>query len=168
MIAFTPTASFRSTPRRAFRLADPRLQVRLALGIFATTLVFGLLAVGNSYAAYKSLFDVALSTVPIPLGEVLLDQTRHFLTVTTILATGYALAVLGLSVIFVQRMIGPLVAIERHVRSLRSGDYSSRIGLRSGRSIFAVIAVQLNELAMRLDREATESELQSHRAAQAA
>lgn len=153
----TPSSwtDFRSTARRSFRLGDPRHQVRLALTILATTVAFGLLAAGNSYAAYKSLVDAAVRTAPIPLFDLLSEQTGHFIRVTSILVTGYALAVIALSVIFVQRLIGPIVAIERHVRALKSGDYSSRVGLRRGQSIFSTLAVQLDELAMRLDGDAT-------------
>lgn len=161
-------SAFRSTPRRSFRFTNPRQQVRLAIAILVTTFVFSLLAAANSYAAYKSLVDVAVSTAPIPLSEILQEQTRHYITVTSILATGYALAVLALSVIFVQRIVGPIVAIERHVRKLKSGDYSSRIGLRSGRSVFSTVAVQLNELAMRMGGEATEAGLREEGAARAA
>jgi methyl-accepting chemotaxis protein len=151
-----------SSPRRTFRLAQPGQQARLAVAILAITFVFGMLMVGNSYAAYKSLVDVALSTAPAPLGEDIQEQTRHYIRVTSTLATAYALAVLALSMVFVRKMIGPVVAIERHARALKSGDYSSRIGMRTGRSIYSALALQLNDLATRLDHEASETELRGH------
>jgi signal transduction histidine kinase len=145
-------------PRRAFRMMNPGQQARLALAIIVTTLVFCLLAVGNSVAAYGSLIDAALSTAPMQLADDLQNQTHHYLRITSALAIGYALAVLAISVIFVNRMTGPVVALERHVIALKSGDYSSRIGLRSGRSIYSGVAHQLNELATRLGSETSQRE----------
>ena len=159
----TSQSSSWSAQRRTFRFGEPRQQARLALVTLATTVLFGLLAFGNSYAAYKDLIDVAVTTSPTPIGEDLREQTRQFMKVTSALAAGYALAVLAISMIFVQRIVGPLVAVERHVRALKAGNYSSRIELRGGASIFSDLALQLNDLAMKLHREASESELRASR-----
>jgi len=138
--------------RRTFRFAEPGQQLRLSLGILAVSLAFYLLFVGNSYAAYFGMFRAIFSTAPIMMGEDLEVQTAHYIRVTTMLVAAYSLAVVGLSVAFVHRITGPIVALERHARALKSGKYSSRVALRSGREVHAELARQLNELATSLEQ----------------
>ena len=147
-----------ASARRTFRLIEPGQQLRLAAAILAVTLIFCGLAVGNSYAAYRTLVEVAFDHTPVRMGEDIAEQTRHYVRVTTTLVLGYALAVLALSVVFVRRLVGPLVALERHAHALRSGDYRSRVGLRAGSQVYAGLASQLNELAQRLEQGARREE----------
>ena len=83
----------------------------------------------------------------------LLEQTQHYLVVSSALLVGYALAMGGASVAFVHRLTGPTVALRRHVRALKSGDYSSRVVLRGGKNAHCELAELLNELAEVLERE---------------
>jgi HAMP domain-containing protein len=156
------SSSFRpldTQPRRLFSFADPRLQARLAIAILAVTSVFSLLAVGNSYAAYGTLLELAISEIPEMFSDDLMAQTRRYIRVTSTLAVAYAAAVGALSLIFVHRLTGPLVALERHARALETGDYSSRVALRAGASAYAGLAAKLNGLAARLEADQEPSEV---------
>lgn len=140
------------SPRRTFRLVQPAQQMYLAGAILGLTVVFGGLSIANSYAAFGRMFGVALSTAPVPVGSEMSEQTYHFLRVTLTLAVAYGLCALALSMIFVRRLVGPVVALERQIRAIRSGDYGSRVKLRSGQSTYSGMATHLNELAMSLEQ----------------
>jgi signal transduction histidine kinase len=126
-------------------------QIRLYLTIVGTTLLFYLLFVGNSYAAFFNLFHAVLSSAPIAIGEDLAVQATHYVRVTVIMVAAYTLAVVAISAAFIHRLTGPIVALERHARALKSGKYESRVALRSGGGSHAELARQLNELASTLE-----------------
>jgi HAMP domain-containing protein len=71
-------------------------------------------------------------------------------SVTLILLVAYLLAVLGLASAAVLRLTGATVALERHVRALKAGDYAARAKLRQGDTVHAELASELNELAAKL------------------
>ena len=64
---------------------------------------------------------------------------------------GYALAMIGASVALVNRLLGPMIALNRHVRPLTEGRYSSRVKLRGAGGVHAQLAQHLNELAIELE-----------------
>jgi hypothetical protein len=147
--------------RRAWRLACPRPLLRLAFSVLGTSVLFGLLAVANSYAAFGPLLGSALSTAPAVFGTEIDAQTAHYVVVSATLALGYALAVIAVCVSFVHRITGPTVALERHARALKGGLYASRVALRDGDRVHTDLARHLNDLAAQLERAERESQRQA-------
>ncbi|MGH0036413.1 MAG: hypothetical protein ACQGVK_15405 [Myxococcota bacterium] len=139
--------------RRSWRLERPRPLIRLALGVLGTTVLFGALAVGNSYAAYAPLVGSMLSTAPVVFGPEIDEQTARYVIVSSALALGYTFSVLAICVSFVHRLTGPMVALERHASALKSGHYGSRVTLRGGERLHIALARHLNDLAGQLERE---------------
>lgn len=149
----TSMMPFRFSERRAFRIAEPRQQARLTSWMLGISLLFLALVIGNSYAAYGSLIGSALATVPTILVPDILLQTQHYIVVSAVLAGSYAIAMVAASIAFVHRLTGPVVAFERHVDSLKRGDYSARVFLRDNDGSHARLARQLNDLAAALEHQ---------------
>lgn len=147
----------RFNQRRTFALANPDQQVRLALTVLGISLVFLLLAAVNSYSAYARLLTNVVSASPSVWQDDLVAQTQHYIVVSAALGLGFALAMIGASVAFVNRMVGPMIALNRHVRALKGGRYSSRVKLRGGGGVHAELAQHLNELAIELEDRANKT-----------
>jgi HAMP domain-containing protein len=136
--------------RRLWRFYAPAAQLGLAAWMLAVTLGFAALFVLNTWAAYGRMSDVVLSLAPQAFRTDVTLQGAQYTTVTLILMVGYLLAVLGLASAAVHRLTGATVALERHVRALKSGDYAARVKLRAGDGVHAELASELNELAAKL------------------
>jgi HAMP domain-containing protein len=136
--------------RRLWRFYAPGAQLGLAVWMLVVTLGFAALFVFNTWAAYGRLMDVVLSLAPQAFRNDVTLQGVQYTTVTLILLVGYLLAVMGLAAAAVHRLTGATVALERHVRALKGGDYSARVKLRASDSVHAELASELNELAARL------------------
>ncbi|MGH0032028.1 MAG: hypothetical protein ACQGVC_19730 [Myxococcota bacterium] len=151
------TAAFTPLPheRRFVRFSAPSQQLRLAFGVFALTLLFAALIGGNSYLAYGRLMAAVFSVAPDAFRTEMALQTSQFATVTGALLLAYALALVAVCGAYVNRLTGPTVALERHVRALRQGEYRSRVRLRGGGELHAPLARLLNDLADQLEKEAT-------------
>ena len=155
MDALLPSIN-RFTPRnarRSFRLLHPGAQLRLALYVLAVGLGFGILFVLNSYAAYGRLFDAAMALSEPVLAKEIQAQTSSYLGVSLALVAGYAACVLAITVVYLRRLLGPLVAMERHVKALEFGNYSSRLVLREDNPLHRGLVRRLNGLATRLDSQ---------------
>ena len=151
--------SLRPCQRRTFGATSPRQQIRLAVTVLGITGLFMALAAGNSYAAYSSMLNTAVSMTPESWVDDVIAQTRIYTVVSSTLAVGYFLAIIGASVAFVHRVVGPLVALRRHVHELERGRYRSRVNLRGGGGgVLAEFADQLNDLAATLEDRERESE----------
>jgi hypothetical protein len=137
--------------RRTIRMVRPGVQLKLALYLLGVSFVFSLMLGFNSYAAYGKLLHGTLATAPAPFTEDIVEQTQPFLKTTFVLLGGYVLTVLGVTIGYLHRVVGPIVAIERHLRALQRGDYTSRCSVRSSDRLYAEVADQLNELASRLE-----------------
>lgn len=142
----------RRQQRRTFRILRPDLQLRMGLTFLALTFVFGVLFALNSYAAFGKLYDALLATAPEIFQGEFGAQARSYLYVSSAILAGYLLAVFGVCVAMVHRLVGPTVALERHVRALKLDDYSSRLHLRSDDSAYNELARHLNDLAERLEQ----------------
>lgn len=138
--------------RRSIRFSVPGPQMRLASSVLGVALVFGVLFAANSYAAYARLFGATLSLAPKVLVAEIAEQTHHYLAVSAVLLVGLVFAVGAVSVATLHRLLGPLVAIERHVQALSAGHYTARLELRTSDAVFATVARQLNDLARELER----------------
>lgn len=137
--------------RRTIRMVRPGVQLKLAVYLLAVSFGFALLLGFNSWAAYGRLFHGTLATAPAPFANDIVEQTTPFLKSTLALLGGYVIAMLGVTIAYLHRVVGPMVAIERHLRALQRGDYASRVMLRSSDHLYADVADQLNELASRLE-----------------
>jgi hypothetical protein len=136
--------------RRFLRFTAPGAQLRLALCVLGVTLGFAALFFLNSYAAYGTMMEKALSLVPEAMRGDIALQTVQYGSVTLALVIGYLLALVGLSGASVHWLTGATVAMERQVRALKEGDYGARVQLRQGDAVHAELAKQLNELAAQL------------------
>jgi hypothetical protein len=137
--------------RRSVRLIKPGVQVKLAIYLIVITFGFTLLLGFNGWAAYGRLLAGSMTTAPAPFKQDVVEQTRPFVHASLALLGGYLFAMLGVTIAYLHRVIGPIVAIERHLRALQRGDYTSRVTLRSGDHLYADLGDQLNELASRLE-----------------
>jgi hypothetical protein len=137
--------------RRSVRLIRPRVQLTLAVYLLAISFGFGLLVAFNSWSAYARLFDGTLSSAPAPFRQDIMAQTHLYLNTSFALLGGYIVAILAVTIGYLHRVVGPTIALERHLRALQRGDYASRVSLRSDDHLYAELADQLNELASRLE-----------------
>jgi len=151
-----PPIGPRDTRRRARNLLlDPALQLRLPIHILWVTVVCAVLLIANGAFSFRSLFWDAMAHRVEYLDPVLRAQMGDFLIVTVAIVLGYALVVLGLSVLLSHRLVGPTVALRRHVEALKNGDYGSRVRLRK-HDAFAELAHDLDELAELLEKTSKE------------
>jgi hypothetical protein len=138
------------TRRRTIRLTQPRAQLKLAAYLIFASVGFVSLEIFNSWAAYARLAEHTLSFAPAASTQEVLDQTQDYLHTSLALLAGFAFSVLVVSIGYVHRLLGPIVAFERCLRALRSGDYAARIAVRSDDYLYAELASQLNHLAAQL------------------
>ena len=136
--------------RRAFRLLHPGVQLRLAAYVLAVTAGFAALFAFNSWAAYGEIYGATLSSTEAPFEQEIGAQTRSYVGVSLVLLVGYSLTMLAVTIAYVHRLIGPTVAVERHVRALERGDFTSRVALRDDEVLYTELAYRLNGLATRL------------------
>jgi len=150
-VASTPSRGFFTlNPRRKAKnmLLQPGLQLRLPVYMLLLTLaLLGLLA-AHTYEVYGRLFALAIaeSNQPEWFRRTLDAQTGDFALVWGALGLTYTLAVLTVCIVYVHRMVGPIVPFRRHIEALKNGDFSSRVKLRRG-DAFEDVASDLNELA---------------------
>ncbi len=136
--------------RRAIRLPAPFAQLKLPVYLLILTLAFGALFAWHSIAAYERLYGLVISSIPESHRVLLLDQTRDFAIVSATILTGYALFVLGVCLAYSHGLLGPLVALRRHVQALKDGEYGSRVELRESDRAYLDVAQDLNDLAQSL------------------
>ena len=137
--------------RRTLRLIKPQAQLKLGVYLLFVSLVFGGLVAANSWSAYAKLFEATLSTAPAPLKHDILEQTRNYMNISLALLLGYVLTILAVTIGYLHRLIGPTVALERQLRAMLRGDYSSRLELRSNDDLYTELGDQINELASRIE-----------------
>ena len=142
------------TRRRTVRLIRPRAQLELAAYVILLSVAFVSLELFNSWSAYAGIAEHTMSFAPSELRQSVLDQTQDYLQTSLVLLSGFVIAVLILSIGYLHRLLGPIVAIERFLRSLRSGNYDERIKLRGGDHLYGELASQLNQLAAELQESA--------------
>jgi hypothetical protein len=141
-----------SHSRRAIRVVEPVVQLRLPLTLVALTAVFVAAFVWNSHAAYERLVDLGLAHVQDALRGTVVELTGDFLIVSCAILGAYLLAVTGVCLAHTHRLIGPRVALLRQIEALKKGDYEARVTLRQGDRVFHEVARDLNDLAQILER----------------
>lgn len=140
---------FTLNPRRKSwnMLLRPNLQLRLPIYVLGLTFVFVGLLAAHTYDVYGRLFTLAITESGQPewFERTLRAQTGDFAWVWGAIGLGYMLAVLATCIVYVHRMVGPIVPIRRQIEALKNGDYGSRIALRSA-DAFDDVAADLNDL----------------------
>jgi hypothetical protein len=151
MDATSERPAFLADPRRSFRLLHPGIQLGLALHVLAVGACFGLLFVWHAWHAYADLVTRSLASAPAALEVQLRQQTWSFAVVSLVMGVGYVLVVVGVCVAWSHRLLGPTVALRRHLQALRSGRCPGPLRLRRTDGPFLPVADALNEVARLLD-----------------
>jgi hypothetical protein len=140
--------------RRTIRLIMPSAQLKLAAYLLIISFAFAAMVAFNSWSAYGRLLEAGLESAPADVRQDLVEQTRNYFYSSLTLIAGYVLVVLAFAIGYLHRLLGPIVAIERCLRSLRNGDHSARVTLRDHDRLFADLGRQINELAALVQRSA--------------
>jgi len=134
-------------------LLRPTLQMKLPLYTLLLSFTFGLLALLLFYIYFEQLYVMMLenTTQGSYLRTAVSMQTNNFLEATSMLLIGYILLMVAVTTIYTHRIIGPTVALKRHIRALKDGLYSHRVHLRKHDEL-KDMAADLNELAEILEQ----------------
>jgi hypothetical protein len=139
--------------RRSIRLIKPRAQLKLAAYLLIISFGFGLAQAFHSWTAYGGLMHRAIASAPPLLQQDLLDQTQAYLHASLALLGGYVIVMLAVSIGYLHRVIGPTVALERYLRSLKEGNHPARLALRKGDDeLYADLVQHLNDIAAQMMR----------------
>ena len=138
--------------RRTIRLLRPAVQLRLPLYLLGISLFFVAAMAAVAYAGLMQPIGFVVAELPQSLAATLALVLRDFATVASAATLAYVLVVLLVSVVYMKRLVGPVVAFHRHVEALKNGDYHSRVQLRD-KDCFEDLAQDLNELAGLLERD---------------
>jgi len=138
--------------RRVIRFPEPMTQLRLPAYLLIATLACGALFAWQSHAAYERMYELVISEVPETYALMIREQTHDFAVVSATILAGYVLVVTGLAIGYSHRLIGPVVALRRHIQALKDGNYRSRTKLRQSDTAYLEMANDLDELAKILGR----------------
>ncbi len=139
--------------RRAVRILEPAVQVRLPIYLMFATLLFVAFFAWNGWAAFRRLAELTLADSPEIFIGTIWEQTGAFLVVSAALLTGYIAVVSGVCLAYTHRLIGPRIALARQISAMKRGDYTSRVKLRKHDTVYREVARELNDLAQTLERE---------------
>ena len=134
-------------------LLRPTLQMKLPLYTLLLSFTFGLLALLLFYIYFEQLYVMMLenTTQGSYLRTAVSMQTSNFLEAASMLLIGYILLIVAVTTIYTHRIIGPTVALKRHIRALKDGLYTHRVHLRKHDEL-KDMAADLNELAEILEQ----------------
>jgi len=129
-------------------LLRPMLQIKLPLYILFLSFTFGALAMLLGYFYFEQLYMMMLenTTQGTYLHKTISEQVNNFMESSVMLLIGYVILVAVVTIVYTHRMIGPTVTINRHIKALKEGLYTSRITLRRNDEL-KDLAAELNELA---------------------
>ena len=99
-----------------------------------------------AWSGFLRAYSLAVAELPPHLGVSLRRMARDLASVLAVASLAYGLVVVALSVAYLKRILGPIIAFRRHVEALKNGDYAARVSLREG-DVFQDLARDLNELA---------------------
>lgn len=141
-------------------LLMPVIQIKLGVYLIAAA---GLLLVGLFSTVYFKMKDLAqiiidLTDVEEEVIELITSHLHGMIMWMLLIAVVYVIVSLAVSVVYTHRLVGPIYAFIRHVRSLKEGNYSERTHLRKG-DAFADLALELNELSEELAKKYPSSSL---------
>jgi len=127
----------------------PGLQLQLPALLIVTTIGFFGLFLAHTSEAFGALIEISLEDLWL---RALVEEVQHdYLVVSLSIAIGYAVMVAGICLAGTHHLLGPVVALRRHLESVKKGNYTSRIHLRAGHPLCG-IAQDLNELSEMLNR----------------
>jgi len=134
-------------------LLKPSLQMKLPLYTLILSFTFGLVALLLFYVYFEQLYAMMLenTTQESYLRAAVSLQTSNFIEAASMLLVGYILLMVAVTTIYTHRIIGPTVALKRHIRALKDGLYSHRVQLRKHDEL-KDMAADLNELAELLEQ----------------
>ena len=134
-------------------LQRPSLQMKLPLYTLILSFTFGLLALLLFYIYFEQLYAMMLenTTQGSYLRAAVSLQTSNFIEGASMLLIGYILLIVAVTTIYTHRIIGPTVALKRHIKALKDGLYSHRVNLRKHDEL-KDMAADLNELAETLEQ----------------
>ena len=134
-------------------LLKPSLQMKLPLYTLILSFTFGLVALLLFYVYFEQLYAMMLenTTQGSYLRAAVRLQTSNFIEAASMLLVGYILLMVAVTTIYTHRIIGPTVALKRHIRALKDGLYSHRVQLRKHDEL-KDMAADLNELAEILEQ----------------
>jgi nitrogen fixation/metabolism regulation signal transduction histidine kinase len=101
----------------------------------------------HTHSAYAKLYEMVMTSVPESFQEQILRQTQDFSIVGAAILGGFVLAMLGFCIAYTHTLLGPTVALRRHVQSMKDGNYQARNKLRESDAAHQGLADDLNELA---------------------
>jgi len=134
-------------------LLRPSLQMKLPLYTLILSFTFGLLALLVFYVYFEQLYAMMLenTTQGNYLRTAVSLQTNNFIEAASMLLIGYILLMVAITTIYTHRIIGPTVALKRHIKALKDGLYTHRVHLRKYDEL-KDMAADLNELAEVLEQ----------------
>ncbi len=138
--------------RRVIRFPQPMTQLKLPAYLMIATLICGAVFAWQSQTAYERMYDLVISEVPETYVVMISEQTHDFAIVSAAIFTAYVLLVMGLCIGCSHQLIGPVVALRRHIQALKDGNYRARTKLRKSDTAFLEMANDLDELAKILGR----------------
>ena len=128
----------------------PGLQLKLPALLLMITAGFSALFLAHT--------EEALGAILLELGQQdgwlrnMVEEIQHdYLVVSLSIVVAYASVVVGICLAATHRLLGPIVALRRHLANVKNGDYASRVHLRAGHPLSGV-AEDLNELSEILKR----------------
>jgi hypothetical protein len=138
--------------RRVVRLPQPMTQLKLPAYLLIATLFCGAIFAWQTHSAYERMYALVISEVPETYAVMIREQTHDFAIVSAAIFTGYVLLVMGLCLGYSHHLIGPIVALRRHIQALKDGNYRARTKLRKSDTAYLEMANDLDELAKTLGR----------------
>lgn len=139
--------------RRTVRLLEPGVQLRLPAYLLLITLLFGVGFAANAWFAYADLYAHTMTEVPAVYDLTIREQTHSFLVVSALIGIGYVATLVSFALAYTHWLVGPTVAIRRHLSAIQSGDYSRRLALRGRDWLFRDLGRSLNDLCDQLQRQ---------------
>lgn len=149
----------RNYPGQRRRLIDlrlhPGLQLKLPTFLIMITIGFSGLFLAHTSEAFGAMVEIGLEDL---WQRALVEEIkRDYFVVSLSIALAYSVVVSGVCLAGTHRLLGPIVALRRQLRSVKRGDYTSRIHLRAGHPLSAV-AKDLNELSEILSRSSSSNQ----------
>ncbi len=113
-------------------LLKPLLQTKIGLYCILLSLLFASFLGGLIYFNLAQFFQLVIEMTEAPeeVQTILWQQISSMQTWVYLSLGFYILAVIGISVWYTHKLVGPVVAFSRHFESLEKGDFSVRTILR--------------------------------------
>jgi nitrogen fixation/metabolism regulation signal transduction histidine kinase len=129
-------------------LLEPMVQVKIGIYCIICSLLFAVTMVSLIYFKFNTLARNILDLTDVP--DELLDIIQQHWSGTGLWIAGlvmlYILVIIVVSIWYTHRLVGPMVAFNRHVDKLICGDYQVKTTVRK-HDAFGALAEKLNKLS---------------------